>query len=176
MASNGSPSYEDIIEMIRSWLKFFDQFADHTAFPRSTEGRESPFWRIIIGDRYRQGNGGWRNCEKTDYEAYRAIWRRVAIHPSEPELSAAYWYSFIRASNMRRLFATDRGFIGLGPPEMQEGDHVYILSGGKVPYLLRLVSGTRPRTFELVGDCYLHGIMYGEAAGTDEDFHDVYLE
>ena len=167
ISSDGSYLHEDAIEVLESWLKFFDQFADHTAFPSSTEGRESPFWRIVMGDRCYDNDAGWRNCEKTDYAAYPAFqngsWTK-------------YGTSFITASVGRRMFATDRGYIGLGPPEMQKGDHVYILSGGKIPYILRPVTGLRPRTFELVGDCYLHGIMYGEEAGKDEDYHDVYLE
>ena len=171
ISSDASYLHEDAIEVLESWLKFFDQFADHTAFPSSTEGRESPFWRIVMGDRFFDGRREWRRCEKTDYEAYQA-----AQHDSKTEAARDYMLSFTCANADRRLFATDRGYIGLGPAEMQKGDHVYILSGGNLPYLLRPVPRPRPRTFELVGDCYLHGIMYGEEAGTDEDYLDVYLE
>ena len=169
-------SCHDLNTRIESWLKFFDQFADHTAFPCSTEGRESPFWRIFIGDRYNRERGIWRTCEKIDYEAYQAMKRELVADRLVTSGANDYCTSLLYASAGRRLFATDRGYIGLGPPEMQKGDHVYILSGGQVPYILRPVSGPRPRTFDLVGDCYLHGIMHGEAAGTDEDFHDVFLE
>ena len=178
-APDGSASLGHLIEVIESWLKFFDQFADHTVFPSSTEGRESPFWRILIGNHFFAGGRRWRNCKKTDYEAYEAyeaFLHDLVARRSSSEEASDYWASFGVAGAHRRIFATNRGYIGLGPAEMQKGDHVYILSGGKVPYLLRPVSGPRPRTFELVGDCYLHGIMYGEAAGTDEDYHDVYLE
>lgn len=174
--SNRSLLNKAIINMTGEWLEFFDQFADHTAFPSSTEGRESPFWRIFIGDSYIDGHSRARNCEKTDYEAYQAFQRDLVGGGPMTQVAREYWTNFVIASSGRRLFATDRGYIGLGPPEMQEGDHVYILSGGDVPYILRPVSGPRPQTFELVGDCYLHGVMYGEAAGTDEDYHDVYLE
>ena len=168
---NGNVLRKNIIKVIESRSKFFDQFADHTAFPSSTEGTESPFWRIFIGDRFYDGLRKWRKCEKTDYEAYQAL-----QGGSWTEAARDYATNFVSTSADRRLFATNRGYIGLGPPEMRKGDQVYIVSGGEVPYLLRPISGPRPRTFELVGDCYLHGIMYGEAAGPDEDFHDVYLE
>ena len=174
--SNGSVLVRDLIKVIESWLKFFDQFADHTVFPSSTEGSESPFWRIFLGDRYHDKGQRWRNCEKTDYEAYQALERAMIGLDGLTKVAEAYCNRFMAASVDRRLFATDRGYIGLGPAEIQKGDHVYILSGGEIPYILRPVSGSRPRTFELVGDCYLHGIMYGEAAGTDDEFHDVYLE
>ncbi len=51
----------------------------------------------------------------------------------------------------------------MGPAELSEGDQVYILAGGKVPLVLRPVSGSQLDTFELVGDCYIHGVMDGEA-------------
>lgn len=174
--TNRPLSFRDPIQLVVIWRGFFDQFANHTAFPNSTEGRESPFWRILVGDRYYDGRRSWRNCENPDYEAYQALERALIARGGVTEEASDYWNSFMVASAGRRLFATDRGYIGLGPPEMQKDDHVYILSGGNLPYLLRRVFGPRPRTFELVGDCYLHGIMYGEEAGTDEDYHDVYLE
>ena len=164
------------LQVIESWSRFFDQFANHTAFPSSTEGRESPAWRILVGDRYVEERGAWRTCEPADYEAYQALQHSSVPGAPLTQVAREYWTSFRVASSGRRLFATDRGHIGLGPPKMQKGDHVYILSGGNVPYVLRPLSGLRPRTFELVGDCYLHGVMYGEAAGTDEDYHDVFLE
>jgi hypothetical protein len=37
------------------------------------------------------------------------------------------------------------------------------LSGGNVPFVLRPLPGPQPNTFELVGDCYVHGVMNGEA-------------
>ena len=174
--STGSVSFGDAIKVIESWLKFFDRFADHTAFPSSTEGRESPFWRILLVDRYWDRHRGSRTCNRTDYEAYQAMGRELADRRLVTEVAADYLESFRTATVGRRLFATDQGYIGLGPDEIQKGDHVYILSGGDVPYILRPISGHIPRTFELVGDCYLHGIMYGEAAGTDKVFHDVYLQ
>lgn len=61
--------------------------------------------------------------------------------------------------------------------EMQKDDCVYALAGNNLTYVLRPVpSAPRPRTFELVGDGYAHGIMHGEAAGKDADFHDVFQE
>lgn len=68
--------------------------------------------------------------------------------------------------------------MGLGPAKMRTGDHVYILLGGKTPFILRNSSHRaglnlglsdhaamdRP-DLEVIGDCYLHGLMDGEAMG-----------
>ena len=174
--SHGLAFGHNALQVIEGWLKFFDRFADRAAFPSAAEGRRNPIWRIFTGDHYCDPTGYWRTCEGADYESYQAFKRDIGHGGPLTPVAKEYFTSFLIAGTDRRLFATDRGYIGLGPREMQEGDHVYILSGGDVPYILRPIPGPRPRTFELVGDCYLHGIMYGEAAGTDEDYHDVYLE
>lgn len=60
----------------------------------------------------------------------------------------------------RRVLRTRNGYIGLAPPGAQKGDQVVLLEGGRVPYLLRKVDD---ESYKLVGECYVHGIMYGEA-------------
>ena len=71
------------------------------------------------------------------------------------------------------------GYLGLGPEKMVNGDSVWILKGGRVPLVLRADEQatpyrgllpaengeSRPVMHTLVGDCYVHGIMDGEAAG-----------
>jgi hypothetical protein len=37
----------------------------------------------------------------------------------------------------RRFFATDKGYMGIGPPVAQNGDIICVLFGGEVPYVLR---------------------------------------
>ena len=60
----------------------------------------------------------------------------------------------------RRLFATTDGDIGYGPLSSVEGDQVWVLENGRVPFILRPTQGVA--SFELVGECYVHGIMDGE--------------
>lgn len=58
----------------------------------------------------------------------------------------------------RRLFTTIKGYIGLSPRPIQEGDIICVLSGCPVPFVLR-PSGER---YRLVGECNVHGIMKDE--------------
>jgi hypothetical protein len=62
----------------------------------------------------------------------------------------------------RSLFRTDKGFLGLGPRETRSGDLVFILKGAAVPYLFRKCKVDDKFLFDLHGDVYMHGIMYGE--------------
>jgi len=66
----------------------------------------------------------------------------------------------IRACYQRLFFATRSGLTGVGPREMLPGDVVALLYGGKMPFLLREDGDGR---YKLVSDCYVHGIMDGEA-------------
>ncbi len=59
----------------------------------------------------------------------------------------------------RRFGVTKRGYWVLGPGALAEGDIVCVLLGGKTPFCLRHYE----RDHVLVGECYVHGLMNGEA-------------
>lgn len=60
----------------------------------------------------------------------------------------------------RKFFITKGGHFGLGPGAQQVDDVVCILYGGQTPYVLRkLASGQ----YTLIGECYIDGMMQGEA-------------
>jgi hypothetical protein len=92
---------------------------------------------------------------------------KVAVSPT---IDAA-----IRSAATRRtFFITEKGYIGLGPTKTRPGDSVFILLGGQTPFILRPSGFHMIRTrdsinldgqlrFEMIGDCYTHGLMDGEA-------------
>ena len=71
------------------------------------------------------------------------------------------------------MFITESGRIGLGPPTTQIGDELWILSGGRTPFVLRsredVRGGEVDDVYEFVGDSFVHGIMFGEAVEGQED-------
>lgn len=58
----------------------------------------------------------------------------------------------------RCFVATEKGIYGLCPRGTMPGDRVFLLQGAIVPLVLR-PSGEK---WVLVGECYIHGAMYGE--------------
>lgn len=62
----------------------------------------------------------------------------------------------------RSVFTTRDGYIGLCPPMTQKGDVLCLIHGTKVPFLIRHHSHD---TYSLVGESYVHGIMFGEGIG-----------
>ncbi len=62
----------------------------------------------------------------------------------------------------RAFFTADSGHIGMCHEQcVRPGDEIWVLKGGRVPYVLRPVEG-ETGTYGFVGDCYVHGIMRGE--------------
>jgi hypothetical protein len=73
----------------------------------------------------------------------------------------AYARRIYTACCHRRLLVTKRGYFGLAPWNAQVGDVVAALHGGETPFLLR--PGSEPGAYSFVGECFVHGVMGGEA-------------
>ena len=59
----------------------------------------------------------------------------------------------------RQFALTEKGFMCLVPPGCAEGDTICIIRGYRMPFVLR----KKDEYFELIGESYVHGFMYGEA-------------
>jgi hypothetical protein len=89
----------------------------------------------------------------------------------------------------RRLITTRKGYIGLAPESVQAGDWIVFLPTSPVPFVIRGIDGkrlfvsnelvdggayeveaVRSTEYELQGEVYLHGIMYGELFEVDPQF------
>jgi hypothetical protein len=81
---------------------------------------------------------------------------------SEPEHSAMRTL-MLGPTRGRVTFVTGTGWVGLAPWGTVEGDMVFVAVGADVPYILRACEDG----YELVGECYVQGIMDGEAMGMD---------
>jgi hypothetical protein len=63
------------------------------------------------------------------------------------------------ASKNRKFAITEKGYFVLGPQVMEEDDIICVLFGGKLPFCLR----PWKTQYLFVGECYVHGLMDGEA-------------
>ena len=59
----------------------------------------------------------------------------------------------------RRMATAKNGYIGLVPFGTQPDDKIGLFKGGKMPLIIR----REGESWRLIGDCYIHGIMKGEA-------------
>ena len=57
-------------------------------------------------------------------------------------------------------FVTASGYQGIGLAQVGPDDFVFVVFGGRCPYVVR---GIEPGACRLVGECYVHGMMDEEA-------------
>ena len=68
------------------------------------------------------------------------------------------------SGNMRRMFRIAKGYLGIGAKALQPEDEVWIIGGADTPMLFRKHANG---LYRLVGEAYVHGVMYGEAVQSD---------
>ena len=89
---------------------------------------------------------------EAEYERLRSL---VGTHVMSP----TFWMDLQQLGRGRKLFSTSSGHIGLGDGTLESGDLVCVFLGGITPFIIRPVG----QKYKFVGECYLHGIMQGEA-------------
>jgi hypothetical protein len=97
---------------------------------------------------------------------------QLHLSSSDRDRKAAHYRQgmFLACLN-RRIFATSTGSVGLRPPTTKIGDAIAVLYGYEcpVPFILRPVAALEARgdasikEYQVIGHCYVHGIMQGEA-------------
>jgi len=134
---------------------------------------------LIGGSRYCMESDNMKDVEKDDLHHhladFAAYLSRVGVVGHEDRTTAEQklqlqedtkdgdWYRF--KSNVggscqgRKLFVTQKGYLGLGPAVLEEDDLCCVLYGAKMPFILRR-SGDH---YLFLGQSYIHGIMRGEA-------------
>jgi hypothetical protein len=114
----------------------------------------------------------YHEIPKSEWLAQGAAYLTKALGQSDEVSSGLYkvavdgdhfkWSRAANGASSHRTFArTVNGYFVLGPKVMKVGDVVCVLFGGKMPFCLRPWG----RHYLLVGECYVHGLMDGEAMG-----------
>jgi len=94
---------------------------------------------------------------------------------------ATLWRRLIIGENsLRSGPVSSNHFFGLGPAETVCGDEVFILNGGKTPFVLRRHTDTDEAIpgpkYKIIGDCYLQEWMDGEGDSLAlDDWEDLTL-
>ncbi|KAI1311478.1 heterokaryon incompatibility protein-domain-containing protein [Xylaria venustula] len=91
--------------------------------------------------------------------AYQNTKEKPKIPRAESGDGYRFELAFRSACEGRKLFLTEDGYFGLGPEIIKQGDLVCVLSGLVMPIILRPMD----RGYRVIGEAYIHGIMFGEA-------------
>ncbi|KAF4339634.1 heterokaryon incompatibility (het-6OR allele) [Fusarium beomiforme] len=124
----------------------------------------SPFWsnKHSIDDFWTESI---ENCNMKYLDHMRSHWNYVTreplkvLRPTGNKELEYYKTNKLPTCMDPCFFVTTSGLFGLCPWRSKEGDVIVLLDGGNVPYLLRPVEGQK---YELVGECFVQGIMHGE--------------
>ena len=132
----------------------------------------------------RMEEGGFQimvyNCSQT------AAFNNINDCKASGQPAQAVMESFVGACRGRALFITDDGVLGLGPNVTRKEDKVCVIHGCRVPFIIRRIEELKKRQddgstilqayYVLVGECYVHGIMNGEALKDEvADARDIFL-
>jgi hypothetical protein len=139
---------------------------------------EDAFWQTLIAgcppsekDSIQQEYYAWRDANRLDQLIARMefdinhpklfIASRIlqAFLPTTPAAAKRFAGRF-DFTDGRTMMRTEKGYIGLAPAWALADDRIVILKGGAVPFVLRAAPDG---CWQLVGECYVHGIMNGEA-------------
>lgn len=67
------------------------------------------------------------------------------------------------------LFTTIDGKLGLGADNVRDGDYIAVIQGFNIPMVLR----EREAGYDLIGMCYVDGLMMGEALGANPSWKQI---
>lgn len=169
-------------EVYSEWVS--DDYQDHVSanagFSTRYDSHTQACWHTICGGAMQSvdtstGQVFYRLVEDGDYAAYQRwrAWDGIVNSSLQDWGVVRFHDSAINARSGRSFAVTNKGYLGLIPRDARPGDHVVIMPGGKVPYVIRRVRGLKSgrrwkkgdsvRRYEFIGDCYIHGIMHGEA-------------
>ena len=164
-------SPRELLSLLTTWETLV---TPHTQTQYSTSQEfASAFCHTLIADTSPSGH----RASKPDTQRVEALityLKRMQAQNStyipfaDPELSSAR-HSINVACGGRTMAVTQKGYMALVPTCTKTGDLICLIKGGRVPFVVqRAGTEDREEQWVLVGHCYVHGIMHGEAFREEE--------
>ncbi|MCJ1458322.1 hypothetical protein MMC28_008693 [Mycoblastus sanguinarius] len=178
-----SGCFKYLRDFIRASRALVHRYENTLRYPPG-QGLENSLWRTLICDMTRDVAGNLARPAPSSFaSSYHAcLWLLDFATNADPEGAMADNYEAIErivrqsqpfitacepSSKGRRFCVTRDGYMGLVPARASKGDDVCVFLGGTVPFLTRKTDGGNG---SLVGECYIHGLMDGEALDVVLDF------
>jgi len=156
-------------ECIRIWQQWC-QMASSMAPNFSSERLEETLHRTLCWDRTQMGEPLSR-----EYKSRFDAWFKIITYKYSPipeveifltwNNDAMLYADQLLVLGRRRAFCiTADGHMAMVPGKTQPGDRIALFAGGPTPFVVRQTGDH----YILIGSCYVHGIMDGEAWPADE--------
>ncbi|KAI1111531.1 heterokaryon incompatibility protein-domain-containing protein [Nemania sp. NC0429] len=149
-----------LAQLVREWYQVAEDFYRCHPWQVPQNGPRTwseAFWRSLVGN-IRVDGEFYPEGEATSEDIEMA--KEFVKTGNEP-----ICYSLFGNIAYKKLIITTTGMLGFGPHHSEVGDQVWILHGGKMPFVLRRVTEgmCSANDFYFVGSSYVDGIMHGEA-------------
>ncbi|KAJ4986049.1 hypothetical protein SVAN01_08422 [Stagonosporopsis vannaccii] len=155
--------WKHIRRAFKQWLQDADVEPPSRNHKPDEHSRWLSFWRTVAADVLPGTHPYWKRFSEVDMASYmewvhttftvRGLFSKASLHETYAE-------AIITAIYGRSFFISRLGKFGLCFPSAQSGDEIWIVTGSRVPLVLR----RSQKGHRLIGECYLDGAMYGEAA------------
>ncbi|OTB01273.1 hypothetical protein M426DRAFT_25724 [Hypoxylon sp. CI-4A] len=151
------------------------RWTEHREWAKGVPRVPERFWRTIVADRGPDGSNppSWypRACMDClshlspggDLEPDSVISFPKASGIAKDFLQRVKDVTWERRFAQVNLEGQDKNTYGLLPPETRKRDIVCVLFGASVPVVLREQNKDGKRQFIMVGECFIYGMMEGEA-------------
>ena len=134
----GESLYENASEIARSLLAW-----DHKKMSYETQS-----WYSVYGDPKRTAS--YFPASEEIKRMHEEGFMQTAVQYAGTSLNMMHWKSFA---------ASSAGYLASVPVSSLAGDLVCVVMGAAVPFVLRPTHAG----YQLIGECYVHGLMNGEA-------------
>ena len=161
-----------------SWVDQLRAAVDSSShYAQNNYDKIDVLWRALLANTIRPGLPA-REEYRHFFESWLLVHHQPALNGNDGKIDKSIWdeawmfnAAFSDAMEARVMFNTKRGLIGIGPPYIQSGDLICIIIGAQTPFLVRKGTSAPEETpmYEVVGDCYVHGLMNGEGLGMGKE-------
>ncbi|KAM0420554.1 hypothetical protein ACHAPT_011723 [Fusarium lateritium] len=157
---------QDFNDTLDAWEMLLNHVVQEKSLGASPTGLswKEVFCRTVVGDLIFAGTPARRVSEE-DCGLFWQFRRDLELNET--------WRSVQQMVSRQAFFITKLGYIGIGPLTTRVGDGVWVLLGGKMPFVLgdeEIGSESDVDGFRkvFVGEAYVHGFMHGEAIESSE--------
>lgn len=154
----------DVCLAMRDWSRLCRTGSLWTKQTRYVMGGsvDDVYWRTLLKNVVPGGKlDSKRRCrgqDRTDFDR----WTRDLM--GDADVSGELHDHILGSNSGEYMIISEKGYIGMADADTNVGDIICLLPGGSYPFILRpSLNVSRPNTFTLVEQAYIHGIMDGQA-------------
>ncbi|TVY16431.1 Heterokaryon incompatibility protein 6, OR allele [Lachnellula arida] len=170
----------NITEVATEWRNFAMNCDSALEGMSTYEDQEEAFWRTMVADLDAEGyhpaprdlyynykhflskikfaNRGFFDPADAGSEVSKTPGALAIVYGLHDPDFKRFYDLFRKAFGHRLAFLKPAGWLALVPKTTRKDDSLYIFEGAKIPFIVRR---RRRQQFEVVGPCFVHGIMNG---------------